>query len=453
MHWHCPPQDRLFYESASASCIAHWNTVMEEQLWRSQLLQPTLSPHNYPASARTSSDVPIRSTRRYLSLCSRLFPTLVVRFPSLVKGSLLATLVGSIIGVRLFWDRRLPALSTPVPPRQWLTMVGSGLAGLSLLGLQGRWFQEQMQRALQQELTRLITACQIWDAQATRLLKTIQEIELVARGYRLLTPLPPVSRIELRGSRKQGLSLRQGLRSAIDQQYKEWQAHPLLSTMDTLDESYGATGQTNIDELDMPPVAFSGEENPAADPLTIQCLKDDLQNLYQYRRIWLLDLIVAHRASSSNSCRDMVQRVKAILQVVDVTVQNVKRIHQLGIEPDASGLAKTCPTDEKHPLLEHLSALNHTLRSIQAKIYLSTQEAHVSGQIHDGLDQPAPCPESDSPRSENDVDESSPFTHDCLPVPDDDQGGIEQVFEAVAEKDDASIGRSSELSSSASDEK
>lgn len=45
-------------------------------------------------------------------------------------------------------------------------------------------------------LAHLIKQCRLLDTRVNRILNMIQEIELVSRGYRITTPLPPISRIE-----------------------------------------------------------------------------------------------------------------------------------------------------------------------------------------------------------------------------------------------------------------
>ncbi|KAF9917152.1 hypothetical protein BX616_001793 [Lobosporangium transversale] len=89
---------------------------------------------------------------------------------------------------RISWLR--PLLSRP-------TAVSLALASSAwiLRILQRRNIQTTQNQALR-SLQLLVNHCQSLDAKVNRAIMVIQEIELVSRGYRLSTPLAPISRIE-----------------------------------------------------------------------------------------------------------------------------------------------------------------------------------------------------------------------------------------------------------------
>ncbi|KAG0207613.1 hypothetical protein BGX28_001204 [Mortierella sp. GBA30] len=66
---------------------------------------------------------------------------------------------------------------------------------LRILASQRRNIQTTQNQALR-SLQVLVSQCQALDAKVNRAIMVIQEIELVSRGYRLSTPLAPISRIE-----------------------------------------------------------------------------------------------------------------------------------------------------------------------------------------------------------------------------------------------------------------
>ncbi|KAG0329283.1 hypothetical protein BGZ99_002833 [Dissophora globulifera] len=86
----------------------------------------------------------------------------------------------------------------------WMKPFLSRTAAFSLAFASSAWMLRILQRrniqvtqnqALQ-SLQQLVNQCQALDAKVNRAIMVIQEIELISRGYRLSTPLAPISRIE-----------------------------------------------------------------------------------------------------------------------------------------------------------------------------------------------------------------------------------------------------------------
>ncbi|KAF9576436.1 hypothetical protein EC968_008731 [Mortierella alpina] len=103
---------------------------------------------------------------------------------TLVARSVLArTRVGRLPLVRPLLGRSV-AVSLALASSAWMLRI-----------LQRRNIQATQNQALR-SLQLLVNQCQALDAKVNRAIMVIQEIELVSRGYRLSTPLAPISRIE-----------------------------------------------------------------------------------------------------------------------------------------------------------------------------------------------------------------------------------------------------------------
>lgn len=83
--------------------------------------------------------------------------------------------------------------------------------GAAILLFSRRQYSKYVQKSAADRLTRLVNDSHTFDSTANRTLRFIQEVECVARGYELSTPLPPVSRLE----DKQAVKRCQGLRSEL----------------------------------------------------------------------------------------------------------------------------------------------------------------------------------------------------------------------------------------------
>lgn len=108
---------------------------------------------------------------------------------------------------------------------------------LAVLGLvtyayvRRQWLQYVRQQALA-ETSEFVAKSQEFDAVATAALNLIQEVELVSRGYRLSTPLPPISRIEDRHQTRRCGRLRKALRLCFADIFPRYaQAYSILKPL------------------------------------------------------------------------------------------------------------------------------------------------------------------------------------------------------------------------------
>ncbi|KAG0341909.1 hypothetical protein BG004_005861 [Podila humilis] len=120
--------------------------------------------------------------------------------------------------------------------------------------------QNQALRSLQL----LVNQCQALDAKVNRAIMVIQEIELVSRGYRLSTPLAPISRIEQASKTRRCNLVRAQLVTALVTSGALFQksTETLLSHIDqkrlsTLLDMYNITPSSSPDS----PTIFHGEPN------------------------------------------------------------------------------------------------------------------------------------------------------------------------------------------------
>lgn len=77
-----------------------------------------------------------------------------------------------------------------------------------------QWLQYLRQQSVQ-GASILVTNLQAFEASTSAALALVQEVELVSRGYRLSSPLPPISRLEEKGQARRCHRLRRSLRAAF----------------------------------------------------------------------------------------------------------------------------------------------------------------------------------------------------------------------------------------------
>ena len=134
------------------------------------------------------------------------------RDKSLLQGAVVSAAFSFAAAWILHWLR---ARSNKVQGLSWLELgiycSAAVCFGTALLLLSRHQYSKHVQKAAATSLTRLVNDSHTFDTTAGKTLRFVQEVELVARGYELSTPLPPVSRLEDRKSAQRCRNLRNEL--------------------------------------------------------------------------------------------------------------------------------------------------------------------------------------------------------------------------------------------------
>ncbi|KAG0366333.1 Mysoin-binding motif of peroxisomes-domain-containing protein [Gamsiella multidivaricata] len=172
-----------FSSSAADTEDAEFEERFKYFICTSPFLNRTVTLHSHERGRRT--DVPMT-----VEYASKFNPG---RFGYALGFGTLATLVARSVLTRTRVGR-LPWMK-PFLSRSAAVSVALASSAWMLRILQRRNIQATQNQALR-SLQILVNHCQALDAKVNRAIMVIQEIELVSRGYRLSTPLAPISRIE-----------------------------------------------------------------------------------------------------------------------------------------------------------------------------------------------------------------------------------------------------------------
>lgn len=93
-------------------------------------------------------------------------------------------------------------------------LVFAAVAIICYAYMRRQWLQYLRQQAVEAASV-LVANLQSFDTSTSSALALIQEVELVSRGYRLSSPLPPITRLEEKGQARRCHQLRRSLRSAF----------------------------------------------------------------------------------------------------------------------------------------------------------------------------------------------------------------------------------------------
>ncbi|KAJ9656766.1 hypothetical protein H2198_004770 [Neophaeococcomyces mojaviensis] len=119
------------------------------------------------------------------------------RDQSLLHGAVATAVLSFVAAWTLHWLR---SRKSTLRSLTWIELSTYCLAafcvGVALLLFSRRQYSTYVQKAAAASLTRLVNQSHAFDSTASRTLRFIQEVELVARGYDLGSTLPPISRLE-----------------------------------------------------------------------------------------------------------------------------------------------------------------------------------------------------------------------------------------------------------------
>lgn len=270
------------------------------------------------------------------------------------------------------------------------------LAVAALVGYQygRRQWLKSLRRQAVTAASDLTTNWQSFEASSSSTLSFIQEVELVSKGYRLSTPLPPVSRLEDGGGLRRCGRLRKAL-------------HKSYATMIPACIEACTSLRNLIDEDDLEKYFdvydISGQDAKEAAGLdALSVLEDDPESLKSLRvlsfrsgvlrRVTLCSLM----ALEADGGKPDVQRWKIATEVMrklnEIVGASAEKLRQILSELEQFNLPITpiknshTPTREKmRSQVRKISALSSGIRGLQAKMQILREETNRSIEQTDDL--------------------------------------------------------------------
>ncbi|KAI1119365.1 Mysoin-binding motif of peroxisomes-domain-containing protein [Nemania sp. NC0429] len=291
-----------------------------------------------------------------------------------VVGFCLASLARwySLGGFLLTWRRLLVSVS--------LTVV--------LLHVVRAHVRKEILRNIQRqglvESTSFFALSHDFDSANSAALNFIMEVELVARGYRLSTPIPPISRLEKDGQNVKCLQLRHAVRTSLTE---------VISTYyQTAFTIWGFAEQTELLQLQSQyqfTVADVVERfrlfsnSGAQDSERLQSLKDAAYLFHDIRKVFLSGLLALHTSGKDADRLRFTTVLEAFKELSVVTKQACTRLKDVLAEGDYQFntplKVPKSPLSPNHDRWQHqvrrLGSMTMNIRSVQAKLHLLQEES------------------------------------------------------------------------------
>ncbi|KAF4309914.1 Proliferating cell nuclear antigen PCNA [Botryosphaeria dothidea] len=248
-----------------------------------------------------------------------------------------------------------------------------------------QWLQNLRHRAVA-AASALVSNLQAFDTSTSSALMLIQEVELVSRGYRLSTPMPPITRLDDKGQIRRCARLRRSLRSAFAATLPAFADEcTTLRVLVEPDDLERYLDVYDITSQDMQEAALGYSEDEFEDGETLKALRIWQYRLVTLRRIFLCSLLALEADGDREDFarwRPAIDAMERLTELSGKWCEKLTRI--LGEEeqfamPSPQPKAPSTPGKEKiRASVRQMSALSQGIRGLQAKMQILREESNKS---------------------------------------------------------------------------
>ena len=308
-----------------------------------------------------------------------------------------ATAIGAFVLVWLInWARPSPITGSNKSRVSCVLLVFLLAGILTYIYARRQWLQYLRQQAVE-SVSALVTHVQALDSSTSSALLFIQEVELVSRGYRISSPLPPVTRLEDRDQYTQTRRC-QRLRKALCTLF--------ITIMPQLEDSYKSL-RSLVDEndfekyLDMYEIGDQDLQEAALglgdfESDEVESLK--VLKLYHYRlnilqRIALCSLLALEADGKTSDFSRWRAALDIMNSIIHTTARMTKNLVDILEQEEQFNTpttpAKATPSSPGRERLRNqirkLTSLSQGIRGLQAKMQILREESNKTLQASDDI--------------------------------------------------------------------
>ncbi|KAJ5285463.1 hypothetical protein N7524_000769 [Penicillium chrysogenum] len=224
-----------------------------------------------------------------------------------------------------------------------------------------------------------------FDSAASASVVFIQEVELVSRGYRISTPLPPISRLEDQVQTRRCLRLRRAVSEcfySMLERYIQSQntLRPLTDEGDLA--KYYDIYDIGLEELEAVEASLSQRANE--DQYSLRALRDLFGKLYSVRKSVLCCLLALSADGGGSDIARWSSAVEEMRELAAVTGNSMLKMTTILNEEDRDTIPPS-PLPSASPSKDHLraqfrrlSSLSQGVRALHAKMHIASEESHAN---------------------------------------------------------------------------
>ncbi|QSS61559.1 proliferating cell nuclear antigen, vezatin domain [Histoplasma capsulatum] len=230
----------------------------------------------------------------------------------------------------------------------------------------------------------LVANAQSFDSAASASVVLIQEVELVSRGYRISTPMPPITRLEEQTQTRRCLRLRRILSECLTEmleRYLEAKRHLQLLTDTANLEKYFDIYDFSLEELDEPKPSA---DNAMEDKTSLRSLRHLFSRAYAARKATLCCLLALPADGGEVDIGNWSTAIEEMQRLAATNGTCVQKLAAILNEQDhiiipPSPQSKLSPNKDRHRAqLRRLNSLSQGIRGLHAKMQLIREESNAS---------------------------------------------------------------------------
>ncbi|KAB8233680.1 proliferating cell nuclear antigen [Aspergillus alliaceus] len=293
-----------------------------------------------------------------------------------LQGAVVTASTSFSIAWLLHWSR--PRSGSALNPRKvGVLLVLVPVIGVLFYAFAKRQWLKYLRHQAVDAAGFLIGNAQGFDSAASASVVFIQEVELVSRGYRISTPLPPISRLEDQAQTRRCLRLRRTVSECFYFMLKRYlQAQRCLRPITDNNNLAKYYDIYDVSEEELAEAELALAERKTEDQYSLRALRTLFGRLYVVRKSILCCLLALGADGGGSDIARWSVAVEQMQDLAEVTGENTEKMTSILNEEDSNPVPRS-PLPTASPKKEHLRAqyrrlnsLSQAIRALHAKMHL-----------------------------------------------------------------------------------
>ncbi|KAE8359428.1 Mysoin-binding motif of peroxisomes-domain-containing protein [Aspergillus caelatus] len=301
-----------------------------------------------------------------------------------LQGAVVTASTSFSIAWLLHWSR--PRTGSGLNPRKvGVLLVLVPVIGVLFYAFAKRQWLKYLRHQSVDAAAFFIGNAQGFDSAASASVVFIQEVELVSRGYRISTPLPPISRLEDQAQTRRCLRLRRTVSECFYAMLKRYiQAQRSLQPVTDNDNLAKYYDIYDVSEEELAEAESALAERAVEDQYSLRALRTLFGRLYIVRKSILCCLLALGADGGGSDIARWTIAIEQMQDLAEVTGRNTEKMTNILNEEDSDQVPRS-PLPTASPNKEHLRAqyrklnsLSQAIRALHAKMHLIREMSSAS---------------------------------------------------------------------------
>ncbi|KAJ5308740.1 hypothetical protein N7508_004119 [Penicillium antarcticum] len=339
------------------------------------------------------------SAPSYTSASDVLSATQPTALPSLsttfgIQGAIVTACTSFSIAWLLHWSRSRTG-SGLNPKKVGVLLILVPVLGVLFYAFAKRQWLKYLRHQAVDAAGTFIGNAQGFDSAASASVVFIQEVELVSRGYRISTPLPPISRLEDQIQTRRCLRLRRTVSECFYSMLERYVRSE--NTLRPLTDEANLAKYYDIYDIGLEELAAiesSLSQRANDDQYSLRALRDLFGKLYSVRKSVLCCLLALSADGGGSDIGRWSSAVEEMRELAAVTGDSMLKMTAILNEEDRDNIPPSpLPSASVSPSKDYLraqirrfSSLSQGVRALHAKMHIVSEESHASLERPDSAD-------------------------------------------------------------------